>query len=223
MHMITVYYIKVSPSLEEDAFFSHLEKTEEGRRKKILGMTDKKSRMHSLMAGSLLHDALCERLGIPKDESGPFSVAYRQGGKPYLTKYPDIHYSLSHSGEYVCCALGDSPLGVDIQKVTDCPKGVAPRFFTKEDNRRLDACSGDEGKELFFRMWSIKESYVKLTGKGLSGGLSGFEIDWKGDRVLEAGKCAAYFREQKKVAGYAFCVCAGEPILHTIWKETGII
>ena len=44
--MITVYYIKVSPSLEEDAFFSHLEKTEEGRRKKILGMTDKKSRIH---------------------------------------------------------------------------------------------------------------------------------------------------------------------------------
>ena len=41
--MITVYYTKVSPFLEEDAFFAHLEKAEEDRRKKILAMTDKKS------------------------------------------------------------------------------------------------------------------------------------------------------------------------------------
>lgn len=32
--MITVYYTKVSPFLEEDAFFAHLEKAEEDRRKK---------------------------------------------------------------------------------------------------------------------------------------------------------------------------------------------
>lgn len=67
--MITVYYTKVSPFLEEDAFFAHLEKAEEDRRKKILAMTDKKSRIHSLMAGSLLHDAVCERLGISAEKA----------------------------------------------------------------------------------------------------------------------------------------------------------
>lgn len=148
--MITVYYTKVSPFLEEDAFFAHLEKAEEDRRKKILAMTDKKSRIHSLMAGSLLHDAVCERLGISAEKSGPFSVAFGHGGKPYLTKYPDIYYSLSHSGEYVCCALGDIPVGADIQKVTRCRSGIARRFFTKEDNRKLDACSGaGSGKNCF--------------------------------------------------------------------------
>ncbi|NBH24555.1 4'-phosphopantetheinyl transferase superfamily protein [Lachnospiraceae bacterium] len=220
--MITVYYTKVSPFLEEDAFFAHLEKAEEDRRKKILAMTDKKSRIHSLMAGSLLHDAVCERLGISAEKSGPFSVAFGHGGKPYLTKYPDIYYSLSHSGEYVCCALGDIPVGADIQKVTRCRSGIARRFFTKEDNRKLDACSGGEREELFFRMWSIKEAYVKLTGRGLSGGLSGFEIDWNEGRVLEGEKCAAYFREQQKTEGYAFCVCTGEPLRDILWKETGI-
>ncbi|MDE6203846.1 MAG: 4'-phosphopantetheinyl transferase superfamily protein, partial [Lachnospiraceae bacterium] len=219
--MITVYYTKVSPSLEEGAFFTHLERVEKERQKRIAGMKDEKSRMHSLMAGSLLYYVLCERLGVPVGKTGPFSVAYGQGGKPYLTEYPDIHYSLSHSGEYVCCALGDIPVGVDIQKVTEFRKGIAGRFFTMEDNRRLDLCRGREKKELFFRMWSIKESYVKLTGKGLSGGLSGFEIDWNRGRVLEEGNVAAYFEEQRKIAGYAFCVCAESPVQGVIWKESG--
>ena len=92
----------------------------------------------------------------------------------------------------------------------------------QEENRKLDACSGGEREELFFRMWSIKEAYVKLTGRGLSGGLSGFEIDWNEGRVLEGEKCAAYFREQQKTEGYAFCVCTGEALRDILWKETGI-
>lgn len=219
--MITVYYAKVSPSLEEDAFFSYLGKVEKERQKRIPGMKDEKSRVHSLMAGSLLHGALCARLGIFAEKTGPFKVSYGQEGKPYLTEYPDIHYSLSHSGEYVSCALGDSPVGVDIQEVTGYREGIARRFFTDEDNHRLDLCSSDGKKELFFRMWSIKESYVKLTGKGLSGGLSGFEIDWDGGRVLGQGGSAAYFEEWQKIEGYAFCVCAGEPVQGVIWRESG--
>lgn len=42
------------------------------------------------------------------------NFTYTGHGKPYLLNYPDVHFNISHSGEYVACAVADSPVGVDI-------------------------------------------------------------------------------------------------------------
>ena len=231
--MIQVYYTEVFPFLEENTFFSHLNKIEEERRKKILKNNNEKVRLRSLSAGCLLHDVLCRKLGISPENSQPFDIAYEEGGKPYLVKYPKLHFNLSHSGDYVCCAVGDVPVGVDIQKLVEIREGVAGRFFTDEDNERLAKCTEKEREKLFFRMWSIKESYIKLTGKGLSGGLDHFEIDWQRKGILERNvqdakkekdfwesiDVAAYFEEWDQLDQYCFCVCAERDLEKVVWEE----
>lgn len=229
--MIKVYYTKVFPFLEEDTFFSHLNKIEKERRRKLLAISSEKNRLRSLTAGCLLHEVLCRELGLLKENEPPFEVAYEKDGKPYLLDYPNVYFNLSHSGDYVCCAVGDMPLGVDIQKITDVKEGVARRFFTDEDNQRLAACGGEERKKLFFRMWSIKESYIKLTGRGMAGGLNTFEIDWQENRILGISaleiqekaegseKAEAYFEEYSRLPEYCFCVCASIPFYRVTWKE----
>lgn len=214
-----VYYTKVFPFLEESTFFSQLNKVEEERRRKILSGSNEKVRLLSLTAGSLLHEALCWELKIAADKKGPFEVAYTEGGKPYLPDNPKLHFNLSHSGAYVCCAVSGEPVGVDIQQITEVKEGMAERFFTEKDKQRLSALSGEEKKQLFFRMWSIKESYLKLTGKGIAAGLDSFEIDWMENKIVDGKSEAAYYEEYNGLPEYCLCVCMGAPCKEVVWEE----
>ncbi len=219
--MTTVYYMETLPRLKGDLFELYLSKVEEERKKKILLMKREESRLQSLTAGSLLYFVLCQETGRPLMDSGPFPVAYEKNGKPCLKGCEDLHFNLSHSGGYVCCAFGDKPVGVDIQKMTDVKEGVAERFFTEKDRKKLDECSGEDKKALFFQMWSIKESFIKLTGAGMAQGLDTFEIDWEKKQILKAGsgKTSAYFMTMDDLPGYGFCVCCREPLEDVRWKN----
>lgn len=242
--MITVYYSRVSPFLEEDAFLNartdcgaccplfQLQKVSRDRREKILRMKNEAAKLRSLAAGNLLHYALCEELGYSFESTKPFSIGYGEKGKPYLTEYPGIHFNLSHSGDYVCCAAGDVPVGVDIQEKVKVHEKLAERFFTPADQRMLAECGEEERQDLFFRMWSIKESYLKLTGEGLSGGLAEFEILWGEKKIVQrregqerkqkgnVEEPSAYFEETGQLKGYSFCVCAEETLGKVRWKGT---
>ena len=99
-------------------------------------------------------------------------------GRPYLPDFPEIHFSLSHSGDRVMCAVGPSEIGCDVEEVL----GKAPekgkhlirmvsRCFTPSEQRMVA-----EDPENFSRIWTLKESFLKLTGKGILLPLSSFEI-----------------------------------------------
>lgn len=223
--MITVYYRKVFPSQEENTFVeSQMKKMDRGRMERFLQTENKNVQMQHLSAGALLYDVLCEKLGLSPESTPPFAIEYKEGGKPYLAERPDVHFNISHSGDYVCVAVGDEPVGVDIQEKGtkrkelcdaepdgdyDRERKVAERFFTPADKAMLSACGRAEYRDLFFRMWSIKESYVKLTGEGMSQGLSGFEIDWQAHKILNGinREPIACFWEWNGLLNYSLCVC----------------
>lgn len=219
--MIKVYYMKVFPFLEEDTFCACLNKIETKRKEKILRISGEEEKGRSLAAGCLLHYGLCRELDLSPADTKAFLIDYGAEGKPFLMEYPEIHFNLSHSGEYVCCAFAREPIGADIQKITAVKKGIAERFFTEEDNKRLLKCRDGEREELFFRMWSIKESYIKLTGKGIGRGLDSFEINWQKRAIYEKYKEneAAFFEEKRDFYGYSFCVCFKRPDEEIRWEE----
>ncbi len=218
--MITVYYAKVFPFLEEGTFFAHKDQIDEKRRQDIIGKKNKEAKARSLAAGVLLHAGLCKYLNYPTENTPPFQTECGQWGKPYLVDYPGIHFNLSHSGEYVCCVVADREVGVDVQKHQEVKAGLAQRFFPEEDNRILAGLDEKERKEWFFRIWSIRESYIKFTGKGMREGLDSFGIDWKNQAILNAGeKHIAYFEENRELMGYSMCVCGQEKELHPRWVQ----
>lgn len=100
-----------------------------------------------------------------------FSYHYGKNGKPYFRDLP-FYFSLSHSGDYVFCALSTEEIGADIQQHRKRPgrdqrRHLADRFFSEEEKRALEA-SG-ESAALFYRLWARKEALGKLTGKGVAG------------------------------------------------------
>ena len=46
-------------------------------------------------------------------------------------------------------------------------RGIAGHFFTAQERRSLQHLTGQERTERFLRIWTVKESFVKLTGQGL--------------------------------------------------------
>lgn len=112
---------------------------------------------HTLDAWALLRTAL-EVEELPPMERSP-------RGKPRFLTMPDLHFSLSHSGPYALCGLGDVELGVDIETLRPrrdlLPRGVlGPEEFQWFLSR--GACWGD-----FYTLWTLKEAKVKWAGTGI--------------------------------------------------------
>lgn len=105
----------------------------------------------------------------------PLSLQYRFGphGKPEIVDFP-LYFSLSHSGDYVLCAISDREVGADIQKLqtVDFSK-LASRFFAEAEYKALEECDSEaERQKLFFRLWTNKEAYGKMTGQGIMAALN---------------------------------------------------
>lgn len=157
-----------------------------------------------------------------------------ENGKPYLPDYPDFHYNISHSGGIVVCAVSGSPVGIDIQQISDDPVRIlkiAAHFFSQEEQQELslrhqeknpntgaagNSCSND-GQDLchlFCRFWTARESYIKLTGRGLAEPFSGFRPDLAAGRIITASPSvdSYYLTECPAPEGYCMTVCSTEPI-----------
>jgi phosphopantetheinyl transferase len=129
------------------------------------------------------------------------AILRHQGGKPYFPAAPDLHFSLSHSGDYAVCAYHDQPVGLDLQVHSRCNQAaIARRFFRPEENDYLAA----KNYESFFAVWAAKESYLKYTGEGIVGGLDQFSVVDGSGLKDKLGEARFYHRE---LLGCNLCLC----------------
>lgn len=97
-------------------------------------------------------------------------IGIDKNGKPFFENAA-LHFNLSHSGSAVVAAFAGFPLGIDIESHGRCRNFVeiARRYFHPSEADRLARC-GEEHE--FLRLWSGKEAMLKLSGEGISGGLT---------------------------------------------------
>ncbi len=98
-------------------------------------------------------------------------VEIGEQGKPYLPDHPKVHFNLSHSGNRVICAVGPVEVGCDVETVKESHIKTVIRCFAESE--QIVAARSAEN---FFRLWTLKESIVKLSGKGLLIPLKSFEV-----------------------------------------------
>lgn len=109
----------------------------------------------------------------------PLAVSVAEGGKPYLVNEAGIHFSLSHSGGWAVCALSDHPVGVDIERREPGRRDIASRFFHKDEVSYLNSLLPTAREDAFYTLWTMKESFVKATGRGLDLPLRSFCVDMR--------------------------------------------
>lgn len=145
-------------------------------------------------AYQLLKEALKEVYGV----TGDLEFVYAEKGKPELKDYPEIHFSLSHCCKCVCCAVSDSRIGVDVEETGQYEPGLAAQVCSEEELRRID---GAQNREIeFARLWTMKESVLKLSGEGIRDNMK--------DVLATAGADFEIYTDEKR--GYVICVAKPE-------------
>lgn len=105
------------------------------------------------------------------------NIGYNKFGKPYLKDADRFRYNLSHSGKWVVIAYGSNEVGIDVEKVGTGNENIADRFFTGQERQFIIRGSGKERAERFTQIWTLKESFIKYLGTGLSTDLRSFTVD----------------------------------------------
>lgn len=133
----------------------------------------------SLFGELLVRRMVSEKLNIP---FGEIEIGFSSKGKPMLKGKNDLHFNLSHSGHWVVCAIANKPVGIDVEVIQPGKLKIAKRFFTDTEIKDLRSKEEQEQLHYFFDLWTLKESYLKVLGKGLTLALNSFSVVNEGNK-----------------------------------------
>ena len=150
-------------SYTDEAYEADLARLPPQRYEKAMTYRFLSDRKRCVRAYMLLWEGLSREYGA---ENAPlFDILSH--GKPVLRGFPDLHFSLSHSGNAVLCALDRHPVGADIEMIRRRNLEHLLSVFSDRERASIEQAASPE--LCFTRLWTRKESYLKLTGEGLTG------------------------------------------------------
>ncbi len=147
---------------------------------------------------ALLFETVKKELSLEMDER---DIVKDERGKPF-DKKGRFFFSLSHSGGICAVLVADTPCGVDVQEIKSVSDGVLKKIgvlppFPESDRERT-------------ALWALAESFVKMTGDGISA-LSKVPRFFKNINIEnEFTKVASdsdELFEIKEICGYVLAVC----------------
>lgn len=95
-------------------------------------------------------------------------------GKPFLKnlkKSKNIDFNITHSGDWVACAIDSNDIGIDIEQIKDINVTDFEEILSPKEINYID-----EKLERFYQIWTLKESYIKALGVGVYKDLSSFTV-----------------------------------------------
>ena len=200
------YYLNFASLSSAEAIETYKDLVTSERKARIENTKRLETKASLLGAGLLLQTALKKEYGL-----SDFETETNEFGKPSIKGREDIHFNLSHSGSVAALVIADTDCGIDIESTTAPHEtmAVANKFFSRNEYAAM--MLSPNPNEAFCRLWTLRESYVKMRGKGFAIGLSTMRCDF------HRGVCSmyenhilqedAFFREIKDVAGYRISVC----------------
>ncbi len=132
------------------------------RQEKCLSYINEADRKRSMGAGLIIENILTDFNCI-----GSLGEGLNQ--KPVAD---GVFFNVSHSGDYVIGVASDTPVGCDIEKMEAAPLEIADKFFFNSEKDYILTHSDKD--YAFWQMWTLKESYMKMTGEGMQLKLDSF-------------------------------------------------
>jgi 4'-phosphopantetheinyl transferase len=91
-------------------------------------------------------------------------------GKPRVENHAGLEFNLTHCDGLVACAIAmETPVGIDAESLhREAPLELIDTYFTQAERLYLSRLSPQDRHSAFFELWTLKESWLKATGDGLS-------------------------------------------------------
>lgn len=133
-------------------------------------------------------------------------------GKPYITNLSGIYFNISHSDEWVICAIHTKELGADIEKINNIDESIFEHILSKEENKYI--FNKLNKQEIFFEYWCVKESYYKFVGKGIDSDMCMIDVNLKDSNNIKLSKYGQkqnlYFQLYNELNDYKIVVCTSD-------------
>ncbi len=176
------------------------------RKEKADRLRREKDRRLCIAAGALAQRALAEA-------GCTLELAQDANGKPYFPGNPALHISFSHSGERALCALGKNPVGCDVEQVRPVMRSMYRRCLTDDEYAALSALPLSAWADRFIRLWVLKESLMKATGRGLRLDPADISLDLTDGVHLCTPDVACVFHEPEPELEYRYALCSLNPLM----------
>jgi len=108
----------------------------------------------------LMLEEMTKPLGISDLE-----MDFNEHGKPYLTKYPEVHFNLSHCPNGIAVVVDFSPVGIDIERFRHSNLSLIRKTMSPTEAEWI--LTSSDPVEAFTQYWTKKEAVVKLRGTGI--------------------------------------------------------
>lgn len=136
------------------------------RQKKVLKYRFLLDRVLCTKAFLLLKHGMEECYGISQIPE----FSYGENGKPFFKEYPHIHFNMSHTKRGVMCVVDNVAVGCDIEDIPDnLDRDLCDYCFNKKETEQILQAS--QPTVQFTRLWTLKETVLKLTGEGINDNL----------------------------------------------------
>lgn len=200
--MVKTYIANIQKLPDPKENYKILENIWQERKEKILSYKFENGRKESLGSALMLQKVLFQNNLTPQN------IKYGQNGKPEIE---GLHFNISHAENFVICSVSENPVGCDIEKIRSIKSGFEKRFFTQNEVSYLDKFSGEEKLKQFFRLWTMKESYMKFTGEGMKLALNRFEFNIEDSvKVFRDGVLCSCFIKEYEILDYCISICSEE-------------
>lgn len=142
------------------------------------------------------------------------------GGKPELQpgQADQLFFNISHTRGCVACLVGRRPaIGVDVEsRDRRTAAEVGRRLFAPSEVAQLEHPDEGERWERFFRIWTLKEAYLKGSGIGLRMPLDSFAFDLDPFRLsftptVDDDPDVWHFEQRQLPEGFIVAVSQREP------------
>ena len=192
---------------DTETFERYYQMLSQERKNKVDQFKMDEDKRQSVCAGILLNDMLT-RHGIKEHA---MVTAYKENGKPYFPQYPELQFNLSHSHGMVICSFSNREVGCDVEKRSAVRENVARRFFTSQEYQAIFIKpAGEEQEKEFYRIWTIKESFLKITGRGMSMALDEFQAPLNDDshRIQQVYYDFPIYVKEYELGNHQIAVCS---------------
>lgn len=211
--MIEWYALRMQEKLSQRQYETYLSFCAASKQQRIRKYRFWEDAQRSLLGEMLLRMVLADKT---KQTMKTIMIREDEYGKPQLAGALPYYFNLSHSGEWIVCSVGSNQNGIDVQQEKKVDLQLAKYCFQKQERKILADLPETEQIKYFFRLWTLKESYVKCIGKGMRIALTSFGFDFSEDKILlraENQEQEVHFLQTYLAEEYSLAICSiGEEI-----------
>ena len=169
-----IYALNIDHEIANDAYLSLVQYVAPEKQRRLTRFYHRRDAQRSLLGELLVRIHYCKYHHLKNNE---IQFSTNAHNKPCLASHPDLHFNISHAGDWIVSAHHHLPIGIDVEQIRPIDLSIAQRFFTSSEYKDIMLQPSDLKFNRFYQFWTLKESFIKAMGQGLALSLNDFSFE----------------------------------------------